>query len=120
MTQRAPVLRKVLLASAIFMILLCPALFVMGRYFPASLGFLEPALCPPGMQLGSTTESLSDPRGNVTASFSVCTDGREEVDATGRLLMILFGVAILGAVLLVAWALSGPAKEPDNLKLKPE
>ena len=112
MTERAPVWRKVLLALAILTILMCPFLFVVGRYFPAALGFLEPVLCPPGMQLGSTTESLSDPRGNVTAGFSVCTDGREEVDATGKLLAILFGVAILGVLLLVVWALSGPAKEP--------
>jgi hypothetical protein len=120
MTQRAPVLRKAVLASAIFMILMCPTLFVAGRYFPASLGFLESVLCPPGMELGSTTESLSDPRGNVTASYSVCTDGREEVDVTGKLLVILFGVGVVGVVSLVAWALSGPAKDQDDPELKPE
>jgi hypothetical protein len=120
MTQRAPVLRKALLASAIIIILMCPFLFVAGRYFPASLSFLEPVLCPPGMQLGGTTESLSDPRGNIAASFSVCTDGREEVDVTGKVLAILFGVAILGVILLVVWALSGPAKEPEAPKIKKE
>ena len=120
MTKRTPVLRKALLAGAIFMILMCPVLFVAGNFFPASLGFLEPALCPPGMQLGGTTESLSDPRGNVTASFSVCTDGREEVDVTGRMLAILFGVGIVGVVSIVAWALSGPTKEPETAKIKME
>jgi hypothetical protein len=120
MTKRDPLWRKVLLIFALLNILMCPLLFVAGNFFPASLGFLEPVLCPQGMQLGATTESLSDPRGNVTASFSVCTDGRDQVDVTGKMLAILFGVAILGVVLLVAWALTGPAKEPEAPQFKPE
>jgi hypothetical protein len=120
MTTRVSLWRKALLAIALLSILLCPILFLAGNFFPSALGFLEPVLCPAGMHLGSKTESLSDPRGNVTDSYGVCTDGREQVDVTDRLLVILFGVAILGVVLLVAWALTGTEKKPEAPKLRPE
>jgi len=50
----------------------------------------------------------------------ICTDGNEKVDVTGKMLIILFGVAILGVVLLVTWALTGPSKEPDVPDFKSE
>jgi hypothetical protein len=112
--------RKIWLIFAVFSILSCPLLFVGGNYFPTSLSFLEPILCPTGMHLDQTTESISDPRGNATASYSICTDGNEQVDVTGKMLVILFGVAILGVALLVTWALTGPGKEPDVSGIKME
>lgn len=103
---------------ALLNILMCPMLFIAGEFFPNSLGFLEPIICPSGMHLDRTTESISDPRGNAIASFSICTDGHEQVDVTGKLLVILFGVAILGVALIVTWALTGPSKEPGVPKIK--
>ena len=82
-----------------------------------SLPTLLPVLCPPGMHLKRTTKSISDPRGNATGSNLVCTDGNEEVDATGKMLGLLFGVAILGAVLLGTWTLTGPSEEADTPEL---
>ena len=113
MKKQTPVFRKILLIFALFNILLCPLLFVGGVFFPSSLVFLEPVLCPSGMHLEQSTESMSDARGNVTATYLACTDGREQVDVTGKMLIILFGVAILGVGFLVTWALIGPNKEPD-------
>ena len=113
MTKFTLVLRRILLIFAFLSILMCPLLYIAGEFFTGSLSFLEPVVCPSGMHLGRTTESVSDARGNATASYIICTDGDEEVDATGRMLVILFGVAILGGVLLVTWALTGPSKEPD-------
>lgn len=115
-----PLWRKALLALAVLVILMCPLLFLGVNFAPGSLGVVEALVCPPGMRLGSTTETLNDQRGNVTASFGICTDGREQVDVTSRLLVLLFGVALLGVALLVAWALSGPAGEPKVPELRAE
>ena len=113
MAKSTLLLRKILLICSFLIILMCPLLYVAGAFFTSSLSFLEPVVCPSGMHLGRTTESISDARGNVTASYLICTDGNEEVDVTGKMLIILFGVAILGVALLVTWALTGPSKEPD-------
>jgi len=67
-----------------------------------------------------STEPGSDPRGNATASYSICTDGNEQVEISGKMLVILFGVAILGVALLVTWALTGPGKEPDLPRIQVE
>jgi len=120
MTKRAYVFQKILLIFAVLSILMCPLLFIAGQFFTNSLSFLEPVICPSGLHLDQTTESISDPRGNATASYIVCTDGNEQVDVTGKMLAILFGVAIFGVALLVTWALISPGKEPDVPKIKME
>ncbi|MCD4753709.1 MAG: hypothetical protein K8R40_11610 [Anaerolineaceae bacterium] len=120
MAKSTFVLRKILLIFSLLSILMCPLLYIAGEFFTNSLSFLEPVVCPSGMQLGRTTESISNPQGNATASYMVCTDGNEEVNVTGKMLVILFGVAILGLVLLVTWALTGPSKKPDVPKFKME
>jgi len=117
MKKPVPVLRKILLIVALLTTLMCPLLFVGGQFFPSSLGFLEPIICPSGMHLDRVTESISDPRGNATSSNIICTDGQEDVDVTGKMLIILFGVAILGVGLLVTWVLTGPSKEPERPKI---
>ncbi len=120
MAKSTLVLRKILLVFSFLVILMCPLLYVAGEFFPGSLSFLEPVVCPPGMRLVQTTESISDIRGNTTASSMICTDGNEKVDVTGKMLIILFGVAILGVALLVTWALTGPSQEPDVPDFKGE
>jgi len=120
MKKQSPVFHKILLILALFNILMCPVLFIGGVFFPSSLGFLEPVLCPSGMHLDKLTESMSDARGNVTAIYLACTDGREQVDVTGRMLIILFGVGILGVGLLVTWALISPGKKLDGPKIAME
>jgi len=120
MKKRTSVFRNLLLVIALFTILMCPLLFIGGVFFPSSLAFLEPMLCPSDMHLDQSTESISDPRGNATASYLVCTDGHEQVDVTGKMLVILFGVGISGVGLLVTWALIGPNKEPDVPKITME
>jgi hypothetical protein len=114
------VLRKILLVLSLLSILTCPLLFIAGQFFTSSLSFLEPVICPTGMHLDQETESISDPRGNATASYLVCTDDNEQVDVTGKMLVILFGVAILGVALLVTWALTDSGKEPDVSGIKME
>ena len=120
MKKQTSVSRKILLKFALFTILMCPLLFIGGVFFPSSLGFLEPILCPSSMHLEQLTESISDPRGNVTAIYLDCTDGHERVDVTGKMLIILFGVGILGVGLLVTWALISPSKESDVPKITME
>lgn len=113
-------LRKLLLVVAILTILMCPLLFIGAQFFPDSLGFLEPVICPSGMHLERVTETVADDEGYATASFLNCTDGREEVDITGRMLIILFGVGILGVILLVFWALAGPGEAPEEAQIAVE
>jgi len=120
MRKQSPVFHKILLILALFNILMCPLLFIGGVFFPSSLDFLEPVLCPSGMHLEQLTESMSDARGNTTASYLNCTDGHEQVDVTGKMLIILFGVAILGVGLLVTWVLIGPNKEREVPKITME
>lgn len=120
MKKQTPVSRKILLIVALFTILMCPLLFIGGVFFPSSLVFLESILCPSGMHLDHSTESISDARGNATAFYLDCTDGHEQVDVTGKMLIILFGVGIVGVGLLLTWALIGPNKEPDIPKITME
>ena len=120
MKKQTPVSRKILLIFALFIILMCPLLFIGGVFFPSSLVYLEPILCPSGMHLDQSTESISDARGNATAIYLECTDGHERVDVTGKMLIILFGVGIVGVSLLVTWALMGPDKEPDVSRITME
>jgi hypothetical protein len=120
MKEQSPVFHRILLILALFNILMCPLLFVGGVFFPSSLGFLEPILCPSGMHLDKLTESIADARGNTTGIYLVCTDGDEQVDVSGKMLIILFGVGIVGVGLLVTWALISPSKKPDAPKITME
>ena len=110
MTKTGSPLKRLLLVLALISILACPALFVTVTFFPSTLAFLDPVLCPQGMHLDNETRSQSDERGNVTSVYAVCVGDGEQVDVTGRLLAILFALPIVGVVLLVVWALTG--KEP--------
>jgi hypothetical protein len=89
---------------------MCPFVFFAGTFFPQALGFLEPFVCPHGLHLDNETLSQSDLRGNTTATYTICTDGHQEVDVTGKILLILFGLAILGGILLIVWALQSDEK----------
>jgi len=120
MKKQFPIFHKILLILALFNILMCPLLFVGGVFFPSSLDFLKPVLCPSGMLLEQLTESISDARGNATAIYLECTDGHERVDVTGKMLIILFGFGIVGVGLLVTWALISPSKESDVPKITME
>lgn len=115
-----PLSQRLLLYVALLVILMCPLLYIAGEFFPRSLGFLEPIICPAEMHFDLVRESVSDERGNATASYLICTDGQEQVDVTGKMVAILFGLGILGAGLLVTWALTGPTKKPERPELKPE
>ena len=72
------------------------------------------------MYLDQSTEFISDARGNATAVYLECTNEHGRVDVTGKMLIILFGVGILGVGLLVTWALISPSKESDASKITME
>ena len=116
MKNQNPVFHKMVLLVALLTILMCPLLFIGVRFFPSSMGFLEFILCPSGMHLEQETEMAADPEGEdeeVQVTSLVCTDAHRKVDITTRMLIILFGVGILGVSLLVSWTLISPDKEPD-------
>jgi hypothetical protein len=66
------------------------------------------------MRLDRTVESETDLRGNIMATNVICTDDDQQVDVTGKMLLILFGLPILGVVLLVVWALSDSSEKPKG------
>ena len=107
------ILRKLLLVISLLNILMCPLTFFGMMFFPTALEFLSPVLCPPGMHLGNEIVSESDLRGNVTATYTICTDNRQKVDVTGKILVVLFGLPILGVILLVLWTFDGSGKKME-------
>jgi hypothetical protein len=111
MARSAPVLRKLLPALALLSFLACFLLFVAGMFFPRTLAFLDPVVCPRDMSLDNEVTSQSDVRGNVTGVNLVCVGDQGQVDVSGKMLLILFSLPILGMVLLVAWVLVDSGKE---------
>src|SRR6187431_3121673 len=112
MSQISGALRSCLLVVAGLGLLSCPLLFGLGMVAPRALGFLDPVVCPPGMQLNNASSQQTNDEGNdVTAVNLVCTaEGAQPVDVTGKILLVLFGLPALGvAVLLVRALIPGKA-----------
>ena len=97
-----------------FIMVACPLAFVFGAFTPENLGFLEPVLCPSDMHLDQVTETQTDLRGTVVALDAICTDGRQEVDVTGRLALFVCGLPILVGVLLVLPVFFSPSKKQEG------
>ena len=112
MSQISLALRSCLLVVAGLGLLSCPVLFAAGMFAPRALGFLDPVVCPPGMQLNNASSQQTNDEGNdVTAVNLVCTAaGAQPVDVTGKLLLVLFILPALGVAVLVVRALiPGPS-----------
>jgi hypothetical protein len=107
MSQISGVLRSCLLVVAGLGLLSCPMLFGLGMLAPRALGFLDPVVCPPGMQLNNASSQQTNDEGNeVTAVNLVCTAaGARPVDVTGKILLVLFALPALGVAVLVVRAL---------------
>ncbi|MGH2582747.1 MAG: hypothetical protein ACRDFQ_07610 [Anaerolineales bacterium] len=89
--------------GAIALFVLCPLTFLAGVFAPRALGFLDPLVCPEGYQLGNQSSDYVDPEGGTGVAVDiVCTGAGGTVDATPRMLMILFSLPILGFLLYVA------------------
>jgi hypothetical protein len=98
----------------VFIMVACPLSFALGAFTPENLRFLEPVVCPAGMHFDQVTESQTDLRGTVTALRAVCTDGEQEVGATGKLALFVCGTPVLVGVLLVLPAFFTPSKKQDD------
>ena len=107
MSQTSGALRSCLLVVAVLGLLSCPVLFGAGMFAPRVLGFLDPIVCPPGMQLNNASSQQTNDEGNdVTAVNLVCTaEGAQPVDVTGKMLLVLFALPALGVAVLVVRAL---------------
>ncbi len=103
MAQLSLAVRTVLLIVALVFFLSCLLLFAAGMFAPRALGFLDAAVCPQGMQLNNHEYSRPDTEGNdVTAVTLICTaEGQQPVDATPKMLLILFSLPVLAAMLLL-------------------
>jgi hypothetical protein len=107
MSQISLALRSCLLVVAVLGLLSCPVLFAAGMFAPRALGFLDPVVCPPGMQLNNASSHQTNNEGNeVTAVNLVCTAaGAQPVDVTAKILLVLFALPALGVAVLVVRAL---------------
>src|SRR5690349_21788624 len=103
MTQISRAARAGLLVIALIGFLSCPLLFAAGMFAPRTLAFLDPVVCPKGMQLDNRSYDTTDMEGNdVTAVDLICTsEGQTPVDATARMLQALFGLPILASIVLL-------------------
>ena len=110
MKQTESPMQKIVFIVAILCILACPALFLAGTFAPRALSFLDPVLCPHGLRLDRATETQHDLRGSVTSVNAVCVGDGKEVDVTGKMLVILLGLPILGVILLVVWIVLIPGR----------
>ena len=97
--------RKIVLGLAIFFIALCPLMFFAGMFAPRALGFLDTLICPEGAQISNykyiTTVTANQGVNTYTdanATDLICVDRQgNTTDVTASMLLILFGVAAIGA-----------------------
>jgi hypothetical protein len=94
-------MNKVLTYAALFVILLCPIVFLAGVFAPQVLSFLDPVVCPDGYTLDKAVGTYLDEVGNEGTSVDmVCVSpAGESVDVTPAMLGILFGIVVLAGVL---------------------
>ncbi len=114
MAQISRAARMLLLVVALIGFLSCPLLFAAGMFAPRTLAFLDPVVCPPGMQLDNHSYDTTDMEGNdVTAVDLICTaEEQPPVDATVKMLLVLFGLPILASIVLLIRSRI-PANRPE-------
>lgn len=97
-----------LMSIGLIFIFACVLLFAAGMFAPRTLGFLDGMLCPDGMQLDRRVQQQVDSEGNnVDAVTTVCVgEGRAAADVTPQMLVILFGLALVGGV-FIFWSVGG-------------
>ena len=96
-------MNKALTYAALVVILLCPIVFLAGVFAPQALSFLDPVVCPDGYTLNRQVGTYLNEVGNEGTSVDmVCVNpAGDSVDVTPAMLGILFGIAVLAAVLYV-------------------
>lgn len=99
---------KGLLMIGLIFIFACIFLFVAGAFFPSTIGFLDRVVCPDGMHLSNQADEFTNQVGSpVDVINIVCTgEAQSPVSATPKMLLILFGLAISGGVLII-WSYGG-------------
>jgi hypothetical protein len=96
--------RKVWTGLGVLFVFACLFVFAAGLFFPRALAFLDGFACPDGMRLDNQAETRVNDVGNeVDAVSMVCSgEGRTPVDATPRMLMLLFALALIAGAFLTA------------------
>ncbi|HEY2980234.1 MAG TPA: hypothetical protein VGJ22_03560 [Anaerolineales bacterium] len=97
-----------LLVVGLLFLLACLLLFLAGMFAPRALSFLDAAVCPDGMHLDKQVSQHVNDEGNlVDSTNTVCVgEGQAPVDITPRMLLILFGLALVGGGFIV-WSVRG-------------
>jgi hypothetical protein len=99
---------KGLLSIGMVFIFSCVFLFFAGVFFPRAIGFLDGVVCPDGMQLSNRVDQFTNEVGIPGDAVNiVCVgEGQSSIDATPRMLVILFGLAV-AAVVFIVWSYGG-------------
>lgn len=101
-------------------LLVCPFMFIGAMFAPNMISFLEPVVCPDGMEMEIITEQTQDMEGDdVTMATTHCVDGRESMDVTWKVLLIMLGFPALG-VLVFLVAPTSSLKKEEKIMIDPE
>ena len=101
--------------------LVCPYMFIGAMFAPDMIEFLEPVVCPEGMEMERLLEDVIDSEGDrVTQATLHCVDGRESKDVSWTMLLIMLGFPALGVAVFLAAPTSSLKKEEDKYKINPD
>ena len=101
--------------------LVCPYMFIGAMFAPDIIEFLEPVVCPEGMEMERQLEDVIDSEGDrVTQATLHCVDGRESKDVSWKMILIMLGFPALGVVVL--FVAPGPSvkKKEDKYVINPD
>ena len=101
--------------------LVCPYMFIGAMFAPQIIEFLEPVVCPEGMEMERQLEDVIDSEGDrVTQATLHCVDGRESKDVSWKMILIMLGFPALGVVVFFYAPTSSLKKEEDKYKINPD
>ena len=88
-----------------------------GIFFQA-IGFMEPVVCPDGMQMETVSERQSNRDGIYTLTKVFCVGSHQEADITWKVFLFMFGFPALGVIaFLIAPSCSA---EKEKIILNPD
>ena len=111
--------RRVVQVFLYLNLLVCPFIFIGMMFAPSWIAFLEPVVCPEGMQLVTVTEQQEDMEGDLVNNVTThCADGRDRVDVTWKVMGIMVGFPILGVLVFLIAPMK--PKEDERPMIDPE
>jgi len=107
--------KKLLVVFLLLTLLVCPYIFVGLMFAPQAIRFLEPLVCPTGMEMEVVHSTGYDEEGESILQANIeCTDDRDTVQTTWKMFLIMFGIPVIGIITYVA-SPSTTSKNADKI-----